>query len=332
MAKSMKQVAAAAGVSVGTVSNVLNAPDKVAPATVKRVMSAIDRLGFVRNDAARQLRAGRSRCVGLVVLDIGNPFFTEIARGVESSATDRGLTVLLGSTDDDPERERLYLDTFDEQRVHGLLVSPVGEDLERLELLQSRGTPVVLVDRDGTGTSFSSVAVDDIAGGELAVRHLCEQGRRRIAYVGGPTSLRQVADRLRGARMAAGAAGAVIEVVPTREPSVLAGRAAAASIAERAPKDRPDAIFCANDLLALGVLQSLVMLGNSVVPDDIAVIGYDDIDFAASAVVSLSSIRQPSRDIGRAAVDLLEESAQDHRAEPRHVQFQPTLTIRDSTS
>lgn len=328
----MKQVAAAAGVSVGTVSNVLNAPDKVAPATVKRVMSAIDRLGFVRNDAARQLRAGRSRCVGLVVLDIGNPFFTEIARGVESSATDRGLTVLLGSTDDDPERERLYLDTFDEQRVHGLLVSPVGEDLERLELLQSRGTPVVLVDRDGTGTSFSSVAVDDIAGGELAVRHLCEQGRRRIAYVGGPTSLRQVADRLRGARMAAGAAGAVIEVVPTREPSVLAGRAAAASIAERAPKDRPDAIFCANDLLALGVLQSLVMLGNSVVPDDIAVIGYDDIDFAASAVVSLSSIRQPSRDIGRAAVDLLEESAQDHRAEPRHVQFQPTLTIRDSTS
>ncbi|MET0197699.1 MAG: LacI family DNA-binding transcriptional regulator, partial [Rhodococcus fascians] len=139
----MKQVAAAAGVSVGTVSNVLNAPDKVAPATVKRVMSAIDRLGFVRNDAARQLRAGRSRCVGLVVLDIGNPFFTEIARGVESSATDRGLTVLLGSTDDDPERERLYLDTFDEQRVHGLLVSPVGEDLERLELLQSRGTPVV---------------------------------------------------------------------------------------------------------------------------------------------------------------------------------------------
>ncbi|OZC58677.1 LacI family transcriptional regulator [Rhodococcus sp. 15-649-1-2] len=332
MAKSMKQVAAAAGVSVGTVSNVLNAPDKVAPATVKRVMSAIDRLGFVRNDAARQLRAGRSRCVGLVVLDIGNPFFTEIARGVESSATDRGLTVLLGSTDDDPERERLYLDTFDEQRVHGLLVSPVGEDLERLELLQSRGTPVVLVDRDGTGTSFSSVAVDDIAGGELAVRHLCEQGRRRIAYVGGPTSLRQVADRLRGARMAAEAAGAVIEVVPTREPSVLAGRAAAASIAERAPKDRPDAIFCANDLLALGVLQSLVMLGNSVVPDDIAVIGYDDIDFAASAVVSLSSIRQPSRDIGRAAVDLLEESAQDHRAEPRHVQFQPTLTIRDSTS
>ncbi|OZD59272.1 LacI family transcriptional regulator [Rhodococcus sp. 14-2470-1a] len=331
MAKSMKQVAAAAGVSVGTVSNVLNAPDKVAPATVKRVMSAIDRLGFVRNDAARQLRAGRSRCVGLVVLDIGNPFFTEIARGVESSATDRGLTVLLGSTDDDPERERLYLDTFDEQRVHGLLVSPVGEDLERLELLQSRGTPVVLVDRDGTGTSFSSVAVDDIAGGELAVRHLCEQGRRRIAYVGGPTSLRQVADRLRGARTAAEAAGAVIEVVPTREPSVLAGRAAAASIAERAPKDRPDAIFCANDLLALGVLQSLVMLGNSVVPDDIAVIGYDDIDFAASAVVSLSSIRQPSRDIGSAAVDLLEESAQDHRAEPRHVQFQPTLTIRDST-
>lgn len=328
----MKQVAAAAGVSVGTVSNVLNAPDKVAPATVDRVMAAIDRLGFVRNDAARQLRAGRSRCIGLVVLDVGNPFFAEIARGAEESAAARNLTVMLGSTDDDPERERLYIETFDEQRVRGLLVSPVSENLSRLEAVQSRGTPIVLVDRDGTGTSFPSVAVDDVAGGALAVQHLCEQGRRRIAYVGGPSGLRQVADRLRGATAAAEAAGARVEFVETREPTVLAGRAAAASIVERSPSARPDAIFCANDLLALGVLQSLVMLGRSVVPDDIAVIGYDDIDFAASAVVSLSSIRQPSRDIGHAAIDLLEDAVSDPSAAPRHVQFQPTLTVRDSTS
>ncbi|SNT45353.1 LacI family transcriptional regulator [Rhodococcoides kyotonense] len=328
----MKQVAAAAGVSVGTVSNVLNSPDKVAPATVDRVMAAIDELGFVRNDAARQLRAGRSRCIGLVVLDLGNPFFTDVARGAEASASERNLMVLSGSTDDNPDRERLYLDTFDEQRVYGLLVSPVGENLSKLETLQSRGTPVVLVDRDGTGTSFSSVAVDDVAGGAMAVRHLCEQGRRRIAYVGGPSSLRQVADRLRGARAAAAEFDATVDVIGTPELSVLAGRAAAAGIADRAPKDRPDAIFCANDLLALGVLQSLVMLGRSVVPDDIAVIGYDDIDFAASAVVSLSSVRQPSRDIGRAAVDLLDRAVADPAAPPQHVHFQPTLTVRASTS
>ncbi|RRQ29013.1 LacI family transcriptional regulator [Rhodococcus sp. Eu-32] len=333
MAKSMKQVAAAAGVSVGTVSNVLNAPDKVAPATVDRVMAAIDQLGFVRNDAARQLRAGRSRCIGLVVLDLGNPFFTDIARGAEANAFERSLMVLSASTDDKPDRERLYLDTFDEQRVHGMLVSPVGENLSRLELLQSRGTPVVLVDRDGTGTPFSSVAVDDVAGGAMAVRHLCEQGRRRLAYVGGPSSLRQVADRLRGARAAAQEFdGTELEVVDTPELSVLAGRAAAAAIVDRAPQNRPDAIFCANDLLALGVLQSLVLLGRSVVPDDIAVIGYDDIDFAASAVVSLSSVRQPSRDIGHAAVDLLERSVADPSASPRHVRFEPTLTVRASTT
>ena len=191
----MRDVAAAASVSVGTVSNVLNSPDKVAPATVARVLAAIEKLGFVRNDAARQLRAGRSRCVGLVVLDVGNPFFTDIARAAEKRAGDHDLTVLLGTSDDDVSREQAYIDTFDEQRVFGLLVTPIGDDLSRLHALRRRGTPVILVDRDGTGTPFDSVAVDDIAGGRLAVSHLCEIGRRRIAYVGGPSTLRQVADR-----------------------------------------------------------------------------------------------------------------------------------------
>ena len=180
-------------------SNVLNSPDKVAPATVARVQAAIDQLGFVRNDAARQLKAGRSRSVGLVVLDVGNPFFTDIARAAERRAGEHNLTVLLGTSDDDPRRERAYVDAFDEQRVFGLLVSPIGDDLGRLELLHARGTPVVLVDRDGSGTAFDSVAVDDVAGARLAVGHLCDIGRRRIAFVGGPVELRQVRDRLRGA-------------------------------------------------------------------------------------------------------------------------------------
>jgi LacI family transcriptional regulator len=156
----MRDVAAAASVSVGTVSNVLNAPHKVAPATVARVHAAIDKLGFVRNDAARQLKAQRSRCVALLVLDIGNPFFTDVARGAERRASELNLTVLFGTSDDDANRERSYIDAFDEQRVFGLLVSPVSDDLSRMLTLQSRGTPVVLVDRDATGTPFSSVAVE----------------------------------------------------------------------------------------------------------------------------------------------------------------------------
>ncbi len=333
----MRDVASAAAVSVGTVSNVLNSPDKVAPATVARVQAAIDDLGFVRNDAARQLRAGRSRSVGLVVLDVGNPFFTDIARAAERRAGDHDLTVLLGTSDDDRGRERAYVDAFDEQRVYGLLVSPIADDLDRLDVLRRRGTPVVLVDRDGTGSNFDSVAVDDVAGARLAVAHLCDLGRRRIAFVGGPPELRQVRDRRRGAQDAVDAIDdATLEVINSGTLSVLAGRTVGESLTRRSARHRPDAIFCANDLLAIGVLQALSMFGDVRVPDDIALIGYDDIDFASSAVVPLSSIRQPTALIGATAIDLLVDAhsamGEPSDREPANVVFQPELVARRSTT
>jgi LacI family transcriptional regulator len=334
MAVSVRDVAAAASVSVGTVSNVLNRPEKVSPETVARVLAAIDELGFVRNDAARQLRAGRSRSIGLVVLDVRNPFFMDVARGAEDRAAEDGMTILLGNSDDNPDRERSYLDLFEEQRVHGVLITPLADDLPRLERMRRRGVPVVLVDRESDDRSFSSVAVDDVVGGALAVRHLVESGRRRIAFVGGPTSIRQVADRLEGARRAAAETpGVTLEVVETESTTVLEGRAAGERIRDRAPEDRPDAIFAANDLLAVGVLQALVMLGGDLrVPDDLALIGYDDIDFAQAAVVPLSSIRQPAWLIGYTAVDLLlREARESADFTPDQVQFQPELVVREST-
>ena len=328
----MRDVAIAASVSLGTVSNVLNSPEKVSPATVARVHAAIDELGFVRNDAARQLRAGRSRCVGLVVLDIGNPFFTDVARAAERQAAQHRLTVLLGTSDGDDSRERAYVDIFTEQRVFGLMVSPLGEDLDRLAALRRRGTPVVLVDRDGTGTEFDSVAVDDVAGGRLATRHLLDTGRRRIAFVGGPLGLRQVADRLRGARQAVDeVAGARLEVIETPALGVLDGRTVGEQLHQRTPEDRPDGVFCANDLVAIGVLQAFTMRGALRVPDDIALIGYDDIDFARASVVPLSSIRQPTALIGATAVDLLMAAAGSVDREPEHPVFAPELVVRQST-
>ncbi len=333
MAVSVRDVAAAASVSVGTVSNVLNRPDKVAPDTVARVMAAIEQLGFVRNDAARQLRAGRSRSIGLVVLDVRNPFFTDVARGAEDRAAEDGMTILLGNSDENAERERAYLDLFEEQRVHGVLISPLGDDETRLQRLRGRDTPVVLVDRVSEDRRLSSVSVDDVVGGELAVRHLIDTGRRRIAFVGGPTSIRQVADRLAGARRAVDSEpGATLEIVATESLTVLDGRAAGEAIRERPSGDRPDAVFAANDLLAMGVLQAFNMLGSVRVPEDIALIGYDDIDFAAAAVVPLSSIRQPASLIGYTAVDLLlKEAASNGEFSPEQVVFQPELVVRDST-
>lgn len=333
MAVSVRDVAAAASVSVGTVSNVLNRPEKVAPETVARVMAAIDELGFVRNDAARQLRAGRSRSIGLVVLDVRNPFFTDVARGAEDRAAEDNMTILLGNSDENADRERSYLDLFEEQRVHGVLISPLGDDETRLQRLRGRDTPVVLVDRVSEDRSISSVSVDDVVGGELAVRHLLETGRRRIAFVGGPVSIRQVADRLAGARRAIDAEpGATLEVLETASLTVLDGRAAGEAIRGRPADERPDAVFAANDLLAMGVLQAFNMLGSVQVPDDIALIGYDDIDFASAAVVPLSSIRQPASLIGYTAVDLLlKEAASNGDFTPEQVVFQPELVVRAST-
>ena len=332
MTISVKDVADASGVSVGTVSNVLNRPEKVAAATVTRVQDAIDRLGFVRNDAARQLRAGRSRTIGLVVLDLRNPFFTEMARGAEERAVENGLSVLVANSDENSDRESTHLDLFEQQRMFGVLITPVADNPPRLQRMRERGIPTVLVDRESRDAAIASVAVDDHQGGKLAAEHLLSLGRRRLAFVGGPVSIRQVADRLGGAQVAAAeVAGATLEFLGTSALTVQEGRSAGERIMSRAPSARPDAIFAANDLLALGLLQTLVMRGDARVPDDIALIGYDDIDFAAGAVIPLSSVRQPASLIGSTAVDLLMQLTDDATQPRQHVVFHPELVVRAST-
>ncbi len=319
-----------AGVSLGTVSNVLNRPDIVAPATRKRVMAAIDELGFVRNEAARTLRAGTSRTIGLVVLDARNPFFTDVARGAEAVADKQGFLISLCNTSEDASRERRYLDQLEELRVRGLLITPVeSKRNRRLEQLTKRNVPVVLVDRRG-GRQRCWVAVDDVLGGKLATTHLIDQGHQRIAYVCGPMGIQQVADRWEGATAAAGD-DIVIEPVEMPSLSVGSGRRAGELIAARPATSRPTAIFCANDLLALGMLQELVQRGLRV-PDDVAIVGYDDIEFAGAATVPLSSVRQPREQLGRAAAELLfEEIEEPETHRHRHVVFEPELVIRQSS-
>ncbi|MCC4247547.1 LacI family DNA-binding transcriptional regulator [Microbacterium testaceum] len=329
MSASIKDVASAAGVSVGTVSNVLNRPEKVSPATVERVHAVIGELGFVRNDAARQLRAGQSRSVGLVVLDSANPFFAEVARGAEERADAAGLSVLIGNSGQHGARENAYLDLFREQRVRGVLLTPSDPAAPAIAHV---GIPLVLVDGESPDGRVSSVAVDDDEGGYLAARHLLERGRRRIAFVGGPLGVRQVADRLEGARRAlAEVPEARLEVVEKPALTVFAGRQVGEEFAARRPEDRPDAAFCANDLLAVGLLQGAAILGAVQVPADLAIIGYDDIDFVQSTVVPLSSVRQPAREIGATAIELLLDALADPAAAPRRVRFRPELVVRAST-
>ncbi|TXR56565.1 LacI family DNA-binding transcriptional regulator [Quadrisphaera setariae] len=332
----IKDVAREAGVSVGTVSNVLNRPDSVSPAKRALVEAAVERLGYVRNESARQLRAGSSRTIALVVLDVANPFFADVIAGAEEAAEDVGALVVVSNSGGRPEREARHLARLEAQRVMGVLLSPVrdGENAAAAEL-ERRGTPVVLVDRVSGSATSPSVAVDDVRGGRLAGEHLRDLGHRAVAFVGGPDHLGQVRDRLAGLRVAAGEVVRV-EVVASDDMSVRAGSAAAARIFERwpDPADRPTAVFCANDLLALGVLNECVRRGVRV-PDELALVGYDDIGYAGTAAVPLTSVRQPRELLGRTAVELLLETVDggaDGRAGAgRHVHFTPELVVREST-
>jgi LacI family transcriptional regulator len=331
---SIRDVAGHAGVSVGTVSNVLNRPDTVSEATRQRVLDAIAALGFVRNESARHLRAGHSRTIGLVVLDIANPFFTDVARGVEEVANAEGLAVILCNSDDRADKEDAHLDVLSEQRVQGVLITPKAELTPALDRLRSRGTPVVLVDRRAAGPDQCAVAVDDVLGGHLAAEHLLERGHRRIAFIGGSSGLPQVHERHEGVETAVREALGSTEGLTVFSPQALTvagGREAGAAIVGLPAARRPTAAVCANDLIALGLLQEMVRHGVRV-PEDLAIVGYDDIDFAAAAAVPLTSVRKPRQDLGRTAARLLLDEA---RAGDAHVHqqlvFEPTLVVRESS-
>lgn len=329
---SIRDVAMRAKVSVGTVSNVLNRPEVVAPATRDRVMGAIEELGFVRNDAARQLRSGTPRAIGLVVLDVGNPFFTDVARGVEDTASDAGHAVILCNSDGSTQREARHVELLAEQRVHGVLITPVDTDLAAVRRLRGRGMSVVLLDHPTSDPDLCSVAVDDRAGGGLAVTHLLAEGYERIVMLNGPSHVHQARQRHEGAVDAVRKAGrdaGVLEELKVPSLNVASGQRAAEQLLARST--RPDAVFCANDLLALGLLQVLVRAGVRV-PEDIAIVGYDDIDFAAAAAVPLTSVRQPRQQIGRTAAELvIAETMTPTEHRHQHVLFAPELVVRESS-
>jgi len=330
---SVKDVARSAGVSLGTVSNVMNRPEVVSPGTRERVERAMVELGFVRNESARQLRAGTSRTLAYVMLDGTNPFFHDVAQGIELAAEDADLSLFICNSNSRAEREEVHLDRLMQQRVQGILITPVNPEASYLAEISRRGIPMVIVDRVGVGGVFCSVAVDDVLGGRIAVEHLAEQGHTRVAVVGGPESIGQVRERLEGARQIWAELGLPPEDLihlPTAALTVAEGRSAGERLAGIPARRRPTAAFCANDLLALGLLQQSIGAGLRV-PEELAIVGFDDIEFAAAAAVPLTSVRQPRQELGRAAAALVIDEATN----PDHVHqqplFVPELVARAST-
>ena len=329
MSVSLRDVAKAAKVSVGTVSNVLNRPDVVAPETLARVQATIKELGFVPNGFARHLRSGQSRTLGLIVPDVANPFFTEVARGVEDAASKRDYAVFLCNSDESATKEDRYVNVLIQQQVRGVLITPADMKSDRLETMRERGIAVTLLDREIKGRKQCSVSVDDVHGGQLAIEFLSGLGHTNIAWVCGPESIPQVADRGSGVAKAAKASGTHIETIRVPLMNATKGEEAAKKILEL--KEMPTAVFCANDLLALGVMRALQ--ANKVrIPDQMSVLGYDNIEFAPSAAVPLSSISQPAYQMGVTAADLLLNECEDgENHEHQQIRFQPQLVERAST-
>ena len=331
----IRDVARRSGVSAGTVSNVLNRPSYVNAETREKVLAAIAELDFVPRPTARQYRPGRERTLGLALADMGNPFFVDVALGAESAAKELGVGVLIVHNGEDSSREEQNLDLLVQQRVHGIMITPVDERNPRLESLVERGIPVVYVDRISGDRPCCWLATDDLAGGRQAGEHLLERGHRRIAFVGDESISRQVRDRYTGLLNAvrdAGMPASAVEQIAAPAWNIREGRAVGLELAKRALPDRPTAVFCANDMLALGLLQELVLHGIRI-PEDVAIVGFDDLEWASVATVPLTSVRQPRDLLGRTAVRMiLDEIEQGAAHVHEHVSFAPELIVRESSS
>lgn len=301
-----------------------------------RIQRAIDELGYVANDAARTMRTGVSRTIGILLQELGAPSNSQVREGAELRAAKAGFAVIASNSAGSEQRQQGYLDLFEAQRVAGMVVAPVGDIEERIRSLQKRGVVVVSLGRPADSTRCSSIAVDDFEGGRLAVSHLIETGHQRLAFVGGPLSM--IERRLDGARFAVSQAGLALEIVNVPERTMTQGRLTAEELLARPPSERPDGIFAANDLLAVGLLHGFVRDGSLRVPNDVAIIGYDDIEYAQEAVIPLSSIHTSAMALGRTGIELMMTEISQARAGPpssvEHVSanLTPKLVIRGTTS
>lgn len=331
----MRDVARAAGVSVSTVANVLSRPSIVAQETRLRVERAIRSVGYVPNGPARQLRGVPSPIVGSITLDLANPFYAELNRGIEDRLAEAGCLVLAGSTDLQVAKERQILDLLQQQGVRGIIISPIDPDSTTLIQLSRRGTPVVLIDHPRGRLDLCAVAVDDTLGGQLAGEHLLSLGHRRIAFLSGMGGPGPVTRRRDGLRQVLAAAGlepdkALLDIHMPLNPPTLAAAAAASVDRLLSIDPRPTAVVCLNDTAALGLLDGLCAAGVRV-PEEMSVIGYDDLPFARRLAPPLTTVNQPKYQLGRAAAELLlEEARPDHTH--REIMFQPSLAIRSSTA
>ena len=323
----IKQIALAAGVSYTTVSHVLNDTRPVSPAARERVLAAASALHYVPSALARSLRSQTTGTIGLIIPNNTNPYFSEVARGIEDTCYAAGYSVILCNSDDDPAKQVAYVNVLLSKRCDGLIMAALAQTDGAL--LRQRRVPAVFLDRAPDGLENDVVGIDNLAGGALAGRHLLALGRVRIGCIGGPRDLDVSNLRIAGLCQALGGAFDPA-LCDAGDFSSAGGYAAALRLLQRPAPQRPDALFCCNDMMAIGALRAAAELGIDV-PGALAVVGFDDIDLAQFVHPPLTSVSQGTRALGNVtAACLLARIAEPGRAPQRH-RIAPVLNVRGSS-
>lgn len=326
----LKDVARRARVSVATAARALGGYGYVSRATRERVLRAARALDYHPNAIARSMTKGRTQTLGVVVSDNANPFFAAVVRGIEDVVLPHGYGILLCNADEDPAKEAMYVAMLRAKRVDGVIVSPSGAGAETLRGLLAAGVPVVQVDRRVAGLAADAVVCDNRAGVRAAVEHLVKLGHRRLGLLGGPRRLYTGRERARAFRAALREAGLPVEETWVLEGNfkVDGGYALAGRFLEAAT--RPTAVFVANNLMTIGALLRFKEAGVRI-PEDLAVVGFDDMDWAPVLTPPLTAVAQPSYELGRTAADLLLQRLGGQVAgRPRTVRLEPRLVVRES--
>ena len=327
----IKDVARHAQVSVTTVSHVINATRFVSAGSRERVLHAVATLNYVPSALARSLKNNRTHTVGMMIPNSSNPYFAEIIRGIEDTCFDAGFNVILCNSDDDPRKQGQYIRVLAEKQVDGLIVLSSGGDDELGAHLRNANMPQVLVDREVEHLSADLVEVNHESGGYLATRHLLELGHRRIGCITGPLQLSSALQRLQGHHRALAEAGVDADRGGLVEADFTSGGGFTAMQRLLALTTPPSAVFACNDLMAIGALCAASSAGLRV-PQDLSVIGFDDIALAAYSSPPLTTVAQPKHQMGELAARLLlQRIAEPGRPHQREI-LQPQLCVRSSTA
>ncbi|MEV0326992.1 LacI family DNA-binding transcriptional regulator [Micromonospora echinospora] len=322
-------VARMAEVSTSTVSRVLNGHSSVDPDLAARVRQAMLDLDYRPNAVARSLRRQRTSLWAVIISDIGNPFFTSLVRGIEDVAQEAGFSVVLCNGDEDPDKETRYVTAALDERMAGVIISPSGRP-SLINRLTETGMPVVAIDRQPRGVAVDTVLVDNVHGAEMATAHLVDSGYRRIACITGPRRISTAVQRLRGYQQALRAAGRTVteDLVRYADFREDGGYRAMASLLDAA--EPPDAVFVTNNLMTVGAVECLLD-SEVVVPTQCGVVGFDDIPWAHLVRPSLSTVTQPTYDLGRAAASLLTERITNPAKASSTVTLRTALQVRESS-